>query len=106
MTDDFASNEILRPPKRSERLRQRAAWMYYVEEMTQNAIAEALGVGRVTVVRMLSEARAVNEVRIALSRDIAELSGLEIDLQKAFAIPEAVVAPISSVRADPIPAIG
>jgi DNA-binding transcriptional regulator LsrR (DeoR family) len=92
--------------RRSERLRQRAAWMYYVEEMTQNAIAEALGVGRVTVVRMLSEARALNEVRIALSRDVAELSGLEIDLQKAFAIPEAVVAPISSVRADPIPAIG
>ena len=92
--------------RRSERLRQRAAWMYYVEEMTQNAIAEALGVGRVTVVRMLSEARAMNEVRISLSRDVAELSGLEIQLQRAFAIPEAVVAPISSATADPISPIG
>lgn len=82
--------------RRSARLRQRAAWMYHVEEMTQSAIAEALGVGRVTVVRLLSEARAMNEVRISLSRDISELSRLEIDLQKTFGIPEAVVAPLSA----------
>ncbi len=80
MTDDLSSNEILRPPKRSERLRQRAAWMYFVEEMTQSAIADALGVGRVTVVRMLAEAKALGEVRIALSRGDAELGGLEAAL--------------------------
>ena len=51
---DLTSNEVLRTPKRSERLRQRAAWMYFVEEMTHSAIADALGVGRVTVVRMLA----------------------------------------------------
>jgi DNA-binding transcriptional regulator LsrR (DeoR family) len=92
--------------RRSARLRQRAAWMYYVEEMTQNAIADALGVGRVTVVRLLSEARAMNEVRISLSRDVAELSRLEIDLQKAYGIAEAVVAPLSAKGADPRAAIG
>jgi DNA-binding transcriptional regulator LsrR (DeoR family) len=81
--------------RRSARLRQRAAWMYYVEEMTQNAIAEALGVGRVTVVRLLSEARAMNEVRISLSRGVSELSHLEIELQKAFDVAEVVVAPLS-----------
>src|SRR5271163_4057622 len=37
--------------RRSPRLRQRVAWMYYVEEMTQSAIADALGIGRITVVR-------------------------------------------------------
>jgi len=92
--------------RRSARLRQRAAWMYYVEEMTQNAIADALGVGRVTVVRLLSEARAMNEVRISLSRDVAELSRLEIDLQKGYGIAEAVVAPLSTRGADPRAAIG
>lgn len=92
--------------RRSARLRQRAAWMYYVEEMTQNAIADALGVGRVTVVRLLSEARAMNEVRISLSREVSELSRLEIDLQKSFAIPEVVVAPLSAPSADPRAAIG
>lgn len=79
--------------------------MYYVEEMTQSAIAEALGIGRVTVVRLLSEARAMNEVRISLSRDVAALSRLEIGLQKTYAIPEVIVAPLSSAGADPRPAV-
>src|ERR1700692_3247024 len=96
MTDDFASNEILRPPKRSERLRQRAAWMYFVEEMTQSAIADALGVGRVTVVRMLAEAKALGEVRIALSRGDAELGGLEAALCRVYGFSEAIVAALSS----------
>lgn len=87
--------------RRSPRLRQRVAWMYYVEEMTQSAIAEALGVGRVTVVRLLSEARAMNEVRISLSRDAAVSARLEIELQKAYGVGEAIVAPLSSPEADP-----
>ena len=91
--------------RRTPRLRQRATWMYYVEEMTQNAIAEALGIGRITVVRLLSEARAMNEVRISLSRDVAELGRLEIDMQKAFGISEVIVAPLSSPAADPRPVI-
>ena len=96
MNDDLTSNEVLRPPKRSERLRQRAAWMYFVEEMTQSAIADALGVGRVTVVRMLAEAKALGEVRIALSRGDAELGGLEAALCKLYGLSEAIVAPLSS----------
>ena len=99
--DDLTSNEVLRTPKRSERLRQRAAWMYFVEEMTQSAIADALGVGRVTVVRMLAEAKALGEVRIALSRGDAELGGLEASLCKLYELPEAIVAPLSSDSADP-----
>jgi DNA-binding transcriptional regulator LsrR (DeoR family) len=87
--------------RRSPRLRQRVAWMYYVEEMTQSAIADALGIGRITVVRLLSEARAMNEVRISLSRDVAVLSRLEIELQKAYGVGEAIVAPLSAPNADP-----
>ena len=86
MTQDIPAGDVLRAPKRSERLRQRAAWMYFVEEMTQSAIAEALGVGRVTVVRMLAEAKALGEVRIALSRGDAELGGLEAALMQALRI--------------------
>ena len=43
--------------RRADRLRIRAAWMYFIEQMTQNEIADVLGVGRITVVRMLAEAR-------------------------------------------------
>ena len=94
------------PLRRGERLRRRAAWMYYVEEMTQSAVAEALGVGRVTVVRMLAEARALGEVRIALARGAADLAGLEIALAKALGVGEAIVAPLSAPDADPTAPIG
>jgi DNA-binding transcriptional regulator LsrR (DeoR family) len=94
------------PLRRGERLRRRAAWMYYVEEMTQSAVAEALGVGRVTVVRMLAEARALGEVRIALARGVADLAGLEIALAKALGVGEAIVAPLSTPGADPTAPIG
>ena len=92
--------------RRSRRLRLRAAWMYHVEEMTQSAIADALGIGRVTVVRLLSDAQALHEVRIVLSRDIAELTALERSLETTFGIGEAVVAPLSAPDSDPTLAIG
>ena len=79
--------------------------MYFVEEMTQSAIADALGIGRITVVRLLAEARELREVRISLSREFTELSRLEIGLQKKYSIPEVIVAPVSSAEADPRPVI-
>ncbi len=113
MAKDRSGEPAVTPPeglpqsgRRSQRLRLRAAWMYHVEEMTQGAIAEALGVGRVTVVRLLSDAQALHEVRISLSRDIAELTALERALERRFGIGEAVVAPLSSPAADPVPPIG
>ena len=41
---------------RVARNRMRIAWMYYVEGLTQNEIADRLGIGRVTVVRNINEA--------------------------------------------------
>jgi len=91
---------------RSDRLRTRAAWMYFVEQMTQNEIADVLGVGRVSVVRMLAEARARNEVKISIEGELAEITRLERALEKRFSLERAVVAPLTAVEADPIPVIG
>ncbi|QPC85965.1 sugar-binding transcriptional regulator [Mesorhizobium sp. NBSH29] len=90
---------------RSDRLRLRAAWMYFIEQMTQNEIADILGVGRVTVVRMLADARARNEVRITIESELAEIVRLERELEKTFGLQQAFVAPLSSPDADPISAI-
>jgi DNA-binding transcriptional regulator LsrR (DeoR family) len=90
---------------RTDRLRIRAAWMYFIEQMTQNEIAEVLGVGRVTIVRMLAEARARNEIKIAIESELSELVRLERALEKTFGIQQAFVAPLSKPEADPIPAI-
>ncbi|WP_235897493.1 sugar-binding transcriptional regulator [Neoaquamicrobium microcysteis] len=90
---------------RADRLRVRAAWMYFIEQMTQNEIADVLGVGRVSVVRMLAEARARNEVKIGIESELAETVRLERALERTFGLQQALIAPLSSPDADPIPAI-
>ncbi|WP_279482159.1 sugar-binding transcriptional regulator [Aureimonas sp. SK2] len=90
---------------RADRMRVRAAWMYYVEEMTQSDIAAALDIGRVSVVRLLAEARARGEVRVSLSGALAELTATERALEARFGLRSAVVAPAPGLSEDPSPAI-
>ncbi len=90
---------------RADRLRVRAAWMYFIEQMTQNEIADVLGVGRVSVVRILADARARGEVKIGIESELAEIVQVERALEKEFGLQEALVAPLSIGDADPIPAI-
>lgn len=90
---------------RTDRLRIRAAWMYFVEQMTQNEIADVLGVGRVTIVRMLAEARSRNEVKITIESELSEIVRLERALERTFGLKQALVAPLTAPNADPLPAI-
>ena len=85
---------------RTRHLRLRAAWMYYVEDMRQNDIAERLGVGRVTVVRLLSDARERGEIQFSISRGVTECVDLERQLELRFGLSEAVVVPLSAPDAD------
>ena len=84
----------------ARRLRLRAAWMYFVEEMTQNEIALKLGVGRVTVVRLLAAARERNEVKITIGDRLAECVEAERLLESRFGVDEAIVVPLSARGAD------
>ncbi|MEO7241578.1 MAG: sugar-binding transcriptional regulator [Variovorax sp.] len=86
--------------QRNKRMRLRAAWMYFVEEMTQSEIAKQLGIGRVTVIRLLADLRDRNEITFNIDRGIPECIGLERALEQAFGLQEAVVAPLSSPKAD------
>lgn len=81
-------------------MRLRAAWMYFVEEMTQNDIATQLGVGRVTVVRLLSEARERNEVKFSIQGGLEGCVELARLLERRFQLDEAIVVPVSTPQAD------
>jgi DNA-binding transcriptional regulator LsrR (DeoR family) len=74
---------------RIARNRLRIAWMYYVEGLTQNEIADRLGIGRVTVVR-----------------NIGECLDLEHQLKDAFKLIDAVVVPEPGDPANTAKAIG
>lgn len=85
---------------RTRRMRLRAAWMYYIEKLTQNEIAQQLGLGRVTVVRLLSDVRARQEVKFSIQSSVPECVGLERELERHFGLAEAVVVPVSGPEAD------
>lgn len=85
---------------RTRRMRLRAAWMYYIEEMTQNDIALQLGVGRVTVVRLLTDARERNEVKFSIQGGLQECIEVARELEKRFQIEEVIVVPMSNPEAD------
>jgi DNA-binding transcriptional regulator LsrR (DeoR family) len=71
----------------------RAAWLYYVEGLTQEAIAGAMGVSRAKVIRLLAAARDSGVVRIRIDGKGGEQIALERQLMGALGLAEAVVAP-------------
>ena len=71
----------------------RAAWLYYVEELTQADIARALGLSRAKVIRLLAAARESGVVRIQLDARGTDELALERRLARAFRLDEAIVAP-------------
>lgn len=80
---------------RSESTRLRAAWLYHHHQCTQSEVAERLGVSRATVVRMLEEVAKRREVQVWINDSIDECIGLSIELENAFALNRALVAPAS-----------
>lgn len=97
--------ENVRGSSQADRVRVRTAWMYYVEQLTQSEIAAILNIGRVTVVRLLADARARNEIKITINAKVADTTELERGLEELFGIQKAIVAPLSSPQADPVPVI-
>lgn len=89
-------NRPLSPERGAGRIarnRMRIAWMYYVEGLTQNEIADRLGIGRVTVVRNINEAMKQGEVKIWIEGEVSECFDLEGELKAAFGFKDAVVVP-------------
>lgn len=86
-------------PQQEQRVR--AAWIYYVEGRTQKEVSNELGVNRVAVTRLLSEAKRRNEVTISINSSLAGLIGLERKLEAKYGLQRAVVAPRSSTTQDP-----
>ncbi|MCD4533821.1 MarR family transcriptional regulator [Nocardioides sp. cx-169] len=71
----------------------RAAYLYYVEDRSQAAIAEELGTSRSNVSRMLDEAKRQGIVEIRLNDPSGRHRQLEEQLATRFGLTEARVAP-------------
>ena len=79
----------------------RAAWLYYVEGLTQSDVAKRLGMNRVMVTRLLCDARARGEVIIRIKSNVAPLVELQRNLERRFGLSQAIVAPFPEEGGDP-----
>lgn len=87
--------------KPQDQLRIRAAWLYYIEGMTQSDVADKLGVNRVMVTRLLSEAKKRGEVVIRIKSELTDLVELQQQLQERFGLERAIIAPLEDPADDP-----
>ncbi len=81
--------------------------MYYEQEMTQNAIGQALGISRVKVYRLLKLAKEEGAVEIIINWPIKRHAKLERALEETFGLKEALVLKWSHEKfPNALPALG
>ena len=71
----------------------RAAWLYFMEGLTQAEIARRLGTTRLRINRILVDARRNGLVGITLNSSLASCVALEQELVRDFGLQAAVVVP-------------
>ncbi len=71
----------------------KAAHLYYIEEISQQQIAERMNVSIASVSRALSRARQIGIVRISIHGDPDDFSGLEIAVEQAYGLRECLLVP-------------
>ena len=62
-----------------EILMAKVSWYYYMEDMTQQSIAEHLGISRMRVIKLLEKARKTGIVQFQIRSN----QGKKLDLERA-----------------------
>ncbi|EEW24075.1 sugar-binding transcriptional regulator [Rhodobacter ferrooxidans] len=83
----------------------RAAWHYYNDGLTQNQIADMLGLSRIKVSRLLEKGRQTGLIELRINSPFEGCLGLQQDLIGAFGLADARVVPAVEGLAAP-PRIG
>lgn len=86
----------------ADNLRIRAVWLYHIEGLTQNDVAQRLNINRVMVVRLLADAKRRNEVRLTISAPLASLVALGRTVETRLGIDRVIVAPFDAADDDPM----
>lgn len=89
-----------------EDLKTRIAWLYYMEGMTQDEVAQSVGLTRARVLRILANARNDGSVQIRVTTKLSACVELERRLERLGGLERAIVVPTPSGGADINPIIG
>ena len=74
-------------------LATKAAWFYYMENYTQHQIAEAMGLSRAKVIRLLEDAKTDGIIQFNFIKDDSTRVSLEKNLIAAYGLNDAFVVP-------------
>ena len=71
----------------------KTAWYYYLENMTQQRIAEILGISRIRVIKLLEKARQTGVIQFKVRKDSASRMALEKKLCEKYDLKDSFVVP-------------
>lgn len=74
-------------------MKTRVAWLYYVEGMTQDEVAQRIGLTRARVLRILANARNDGTVQIRVTTKLTRCIELERNLEAVWGLERAIVVP-------------
>jgi len=77
-------------------LKTRVAWLYYMEGMTQDEVAQEVGLSRARVLRILANARNDGSVQIRVTTKTSSCVELERRLEDVWGLDRAIVVPTPS----------
>ncbi len=79
----------------------KAAWYYYIENYTQQAIAQLLGVSRGKVIALLERGRATGLIQFTIRRDCSQRMALERQIVQRFRLKDVFLVPPAPSLQDP-----
>ncbi len=88
----------------SDDLKTRVSWLYYIEGMTQDEVAQQVGLTRVKVLKILAGARADGTVQFRVTSQLSRCVELERRLESLWGLSRAIVIPTPKDQTQ-IPAI-
>ena len=74
-------------------IRTRAAWLYFMEGLTQDAVAQSLGITRARVLRMLAACREDGTVQIRVTAQLGHCVEFGRRLEQRYKLERAIVIP-------------
>lgn len=83
-----------------EMLMVKTAWYYYIENYTQQKIAELMGISRVRVIRLLEKARQEGIVSFRIRQDNSRRMQLEKALTARYGLKDAFLIPVGGDAAN------
>jgi DNA-binding transcriptional regulator LsrR (DeoR family) len=90
----------------AQQIRARVAWLYFIGGMTQQEIADQLGMTRLRVNKILVQIRGDGSVVVDIRLPMANCIDLENKLKKQFALEDACVTPTLPNEAENQRAVG